>query len=1395
MQTNLFNTMKNVEENILNQIKESSDVLPVIQDTYNNITFILNSKKVTIKNPDPTMSLLDFLRYHTSTTGTRKFCNQGGCGVCIVMHSYKDSQDGLLRNVSINACMKKLVQCHGTVVTTTEGIGSSKTGFHAVQSRIAYNQGLQCGACTPGQVMSIYTCLQPNTFTQDLSNSNKAEKMLDGNLCRCSCYLGIIKTAKSFSLDKQNDADFTHDIAHNVLSDINANKFSDFLNEHSELNTTLLFKSGDFDTKYYLVNNLNTVSKILNEHSLNDIELTNGNTGSGIYGKSYPKIVIDISRLSELHIVNGLEFGAAVPYNKIVSILKKQNNKSLSNFAEHVYHIAGQSVRNAGSLGGALALVKHKKLISDATPCLMALNAVVKVLNLHTKEHHDMSVNEYLLLDESVHKLLIISIKIPMPETNEHFNSFRLAKRQVNAVSFINAAFNYKLDGTKVVECNIVYGAVSQDSLPVHAINTCNYLIGKELNQTTFSNTLKTLNSEIVVGTLDSYSSQSKVDGIKEERQKYVGILFYKSMLQLLNKLGLLSEENKSGLSVLNDEISTDYDRYADNDPYARVYGTDETSKVLNQSMIKGDSAIIASGEAKYTDDVPNVDNMVYGRIVHTTVSNGSVDETSSVTLNSIEKARNTPGVKLVLTCWEDEINFVGGQVNFLGFNPNAGTLISNNGSVVAIVYATSPDLADKVGSDIVVEYKDVDYSANTLELALENKNFTGDSITSIIGEGAPELPAFTDVNNVDENASSSSNDVLEGPNVVEGEIDMAGVLHFYLENNSTTVLKNPLNAKYIIYTAAQALGLCKSATGKLGLEAADYEIRSMRVGGGFGGKIVIPKLVTYYALLGAIKLNTNIKFYATLKEETSILNGRPRILYKQRVGFTDEGLVTALRRQYYGEAAQTDFNPNLYAVPFKFNNVYSGADLVNLPRGLHAVWRGASRPEKNMNKLLTIDLVAGKLNKPFDEIMKVNLLDTLENGNDPAYLVINKDPEIFKTLVNKLHNEPKYNYKSRVQNIKKFNAENKWKKRSIVTCPMADEIDGSFVGDLLLGSKETMALIKYHSGEDEQFFYGKYTTNYASDDSFRVNLLIEGAEIGQGVQQKAKQAFAQFMECPVEYISIETASSEYFPAGNGLAGGSQGTLRQVESCKGLCRQFRRQWGEFGDDDKPLPGKEIFGGVGAEQLGLTDEEWDALTRPEKLKSTWEYRVRLNQNNLAGKWNTVGNNKGTKPIRIIFVIMTELEVDCLSGVTTVREINSINEIGESWNPAIDAGNIEGGTIMGIGVALTESREYDENNMPLNYDTWTYKIPSTYELPYKITTELNDSSIPFDDEQFPTKSNYEGGTFSQCPVFLAVKEAVRAFRSENNKSTHFKFNMPASPNEVLKALELDDNQLTL
>jgi xanthine dehydrogenase YagT iron-sulfur-binding subunit len=126
---------------------------------------------------DPRVTLLDLLRERLQLTGTKKGCDRGQCGACTVI------VDGR----RINSCLQLAASLDGADILTIEGVAKGEH-LHPVQAALVAHDGMQCGFCTPGQVMSAIGLL---TEGQAGSDPERIREGMSGNLCRCGAYAGI----------------------------------------------------------------------------------------------------------------------------------------------------------------------------------------------------------------------------------------------------------------------------------------------------------------------------------------------------------------------------------------------------------------------------------------------------------------------------------------------------------------------------------------------------------------------------------------------------------------------------------------------------------------------------------------------------------------------------------------------------------------------------------------------------------------------------------------------------------------------------------------------------------------------------------------------------------------------------------------------------------------------------------------------------------------------------------------------------------------------------------------------------------------------------------------------------------------------------------------------------
>src|SRR3974390_3154947 len=147
-----------------------------------SISLTVNGVRHDIALSDPRVTLLDLLREQLDLTGTKKGCDRGQCGACTV----------LVDGRRINSCLTLAVSCDGAEVLTIEGVGRGDI-LDPVQAAFVAHDALQCGFCTPGQIMSAIGMIREAQAGDDPERIREA---MSGNLCRCGAYAGIVDAVR-----------------------------------------------------------------------------------------------------------------------------------------------------------------------------------------------------------------------------------------------------------------------------------------------------------------------------------------------------------------------------------------------------------------------------------------------------------------------------------------------------------------------------------------------------------------------------------------------------------------------------------------------------------------------------------------------------------------------------------------------------------------------------------------------------------------------------------------------------------------------------------------------------------------------------------------------------------------------------------------------------------------------------------------------------------------------------------------------------------------------------------------------------------------------------------------------------------------------------------------------
>ena len=407
----------------------------------NQIKFYLNHDLIELTDVGARETLLDFLRLEKALTGTKEGCGEGDCGACTVLVGR--ISDGELEYKTVNACICLLPSLSSSHVVTVENLRLIDGSLHPVQQAMVQNHGSQCGFCTPGIVMSLYS-----SWLQSIEPTiTNIEKSLQGNLCRCTGYGPIINAAKAVNNYGLSEAD--------ELWQGRATMKSNLLD--IKLKKESLGKIDN--SKFIIPYSLKNFANLFLEYP--SATIVAGATDVGLWitkDLSCISPLIFIGNLEELRtIMEGddyLEFGSCVTYSEAQPVFLKYFPEA----DDYLSRIAGEQIRNVGTLGGNIA---NGSPIGDLAPLFIALHGT---MSLRKGEATRKVAIENFFLDYRVQDMkeseFIERIFIPRNESLLLF-SYKISKRRDEDISTVSAVFSFEVLEKKIVNVRLVFGGMA----------------------------------------------------------------------------------------------------------------------------------------------------------------------------------------------------------------------------------------------------------------------------------------------------------------------------------------------------------------------------------------------------------------------------------------------------------------------------------------------------------------------------------------------------------------------------------------------------------------------------------------------------------------------------------------------------------------------------------------------------------------------------------------------------------------------------------------------------------------------------------------------------------------------------------------------------------------------
>ena len=413
--------------------------------TSSNIEFIYQNRIFKIKDPDSNETLLNYIRTKLKKTGTKEGCAEGGCGACtVVLGELKNNE---INYKAINSCITFLPNLQGKQLILVEDLISEKGLLHPVQKAMVNYHGSQCGFCTPGFIMSLFSMYKNKSKFKD----SDIKDSIAGNLCRCTGYQPIIKAAKSLKNKNKKDQ-----FSQNKKSTIR------LLKKINNKSVVIYYKG----KKYFAPRYIMELKKILKKDT--DVDFLSGGTDlSLIVTKERKDInsIIYMNSIRELHYIKNnnkyIEVGASTPLIELESYIQKY----YPDFTKILKRYGSPQIRNVATVAGNIATASP---IGDCLPLLLSLNA--KVVLQDFKKTKIFFLNDFFISYRKT-KLkkgqFIHSIRIPINK-NSTFKAYKVSKRFDDDISSVCAAFNLEIKKNKVQNIRIAYGGMA--AIPKRAV-------------------------------------------------------------------------------------------------------------------------------------------------------------------------------------------------------------------------------------------------------------------------------------------------------------------------------------------------------------------------------------------------------------------------------------------------------------------------------------------------------------------------------------------------------------------------------------------------------------------------------------------------------------------------------------------------------------------------------------------------------------------------------------------------------------------------------------------------------------------------------------------------------------------------------------------------------------
>ncbi|TAJ34207.1 xanthine dehydrogenase molybdopterin binding subunit [Bosea sp. (in: a-proteobacteria)] len=599
-------------------------------------------------------------------------------------------------------------------------------------------------------------------------------------------------------------------------------------------------------------------------------------------------------------------------------------------------------------------------------------------------------------------------------------------------------------------------------------------------------------------------------------------------------------------------------------------------------------------------------------------------------------------------------------------------------------------------------------------------------------------------------------------PRRLKGAMTIGGQEHFYLEGQIALAIPGEDEDMQVLVSTQHPSEVQHMVAAVLGVGSHAVTVEVRRMGGGFGGKETQANLFACVAALCARRLKRPVKLRPDRDDDMVLTGKRHDFVVDYEIGFDDEGRIHAVDAVY---AARCGWNADLSGpvtdrALFHMDNCYfypavhARSEPLFTNTCSNTAFRGFGGPQGMVGAERLIEEVAFATGLDPVEVRKRNLYGGVGRDLTPYHQTVedNIAAEVITELARRC------DYQARKAAIRQANAKSPIIKRGIALTPVKFGI--SFTATWF---NQAGALVHVYTD-------GTVSLNHG------------GTEMGQGLYIKVAQVVAQAFGIGLDQVKITATTTGKVPNTSATAASSGSDLNGMaaldacETIKTRLTEFAaKHWQERPEEVAFLPGRVK---VGAREIGFRDLVAAAYLARVQLSATGFYATpKIHWDRQAGRGH---------PFYYFAygAAAAEVAIDTLTGEYKVERVDILHDCGQSLNPAIDKGQIEGGFVQGMGWLTTEELAWDAKGRLSTHAPSTYKIPVASDRPRIFNVHLLENAPNREPTIHRSKAVGEPPLMLAISVLHALSDAVA---SVGNHRICPRLDAPATPERVLDAVD--------